>query len=359
MTLTDTAASYDPGISPGGISNESIAEALDLRDSLGVLSLYVDARGGPLRRAETRMAASSVRDLLSDWPDSDTPPVRRTAAEIERRLRIRRDGHSRAIFAALSSGRVVDVRLPVAIPAFTALDSLAHARPLLEAIDKVRPAGVVELSASRLTAAEDRGVVPHQVDAVDLARREMRWQARRGLPGAPSAPARQPGPGRDQHERRRQVRLRAAAGGFARRVHALAVRNWDVIVVTGARTMVDGFARRFPVWETDLVKLPPSPLQQPGSAQAARVAEEVARIRAARAARLATEVAKSRTAIWGMQGTLAAMRARRVAHLLVAADLEPADAERAIREAIASEARLTLVPPGPLGEFHVVAVAQW
>jgi hypothetical protein len=45
--------------------------------------------------------------------------------------------------------------------------------------------------------------------------------------------------------------------------------------------------------------------------------------------------------------------------VLLAGDLRPADAERAIREAVAAGARVTLSGPGTLGRSRIAATARW
>jgi hypothetical protein len=83
------------------------------------------------------------------------------------------------------------------------------------------------------------------------------------------------------------------------------------------------------------------------------------RARSARSAARAAQVAAHPKTIWGRDGVLGALGARRVAELLLAWDLPPADAEPAIREAIASGARVSLSGPGTLGRFRIAATARW
>jgi hypothetical protein len=119
--------------------------------------------------------------------------------------------------------------------------------------------------------------------------------------------------------------------------------------------MIDDFARRFRAPEADLI-LPATPIVR---SRAARAVEEIARARTLRAALRANDVAADPMTIWGADGVLGALGARRVAEVLLAADLPATIGERAIREAIASAARITLTGPGTLGRLRIAATARW
>jgi hypothetical protein len=311
MSRLDMPATTDRPGAPVEVADERLSAALALSDPFGVESVYGGAHGGPPRRG----------------------------------------AHGRAVFTALGSGRVVDVPLPVTVPAFTALDRFAHVRPLLHALDMARPAGLVQLTASRLAVIEVGGLVLRELAAVELAR-----PGRRGQPDPETPFARGRGPARDLHGRRRRARLRAATADFALRVGALArARAWDVVAVTGAMPVLDDFARRFRCPGTELV-LPATPIVR---SRAVRAAEEIARARTARSAARSARATADPMTIWGRDGVLGALGARRVAEVLLAGDLRPADAERAIREAVAAGARVTLSGPGTLGRSRIAATARW
>jgi len=322
MASIDTSAAFGVRAASAGVLDERVLEALHMRDPLGVVSLYVADR------------PASISELMAHR-HAETPAVRRALAELGRRV-LRHPAHGHAVFFALTTGQVVDVALPLPVRASLALDELARVRPLLEALDRGRPAGFVELTSSRMTASEVRGHHVRTLDAVAVGASHGRRDRR--------------GP------RRAAPRLRAGAAGFAGAVGVLAgVRGWDVVVVAGPRAQADDFRRRFPAWRTTVVALSATPH---GRERVARIADAVAAQRAGRAARLAADARRDPATVWGVEGALDALRDRRAAHVLLAGDLDPVHAERIIREAVAHRARLTLARPGALGISGVAATAR-
>jgi hypothetical protein len=264
-----------------------------------------------------------------------------------------------AAFVGIASGDTVQVALPVSVDPYLVADHVPHIRPLLAAARCSEPAGLVTLTTSRLTLFELRGVVLQEIDAVDLAAHESALR-RRGRPGAPSAPARQPGPMPDRRAWRRRNRLATAAAAFADRVARRASsHHWDLVVASGDQRMRSAFARRFPTWRTELVEL----VLPVGHADPARhvpeVAGEIERIRGERLATALSGIVQDPATIWGAVPVLAALRQARVADLIVAEDLERKTAETLIHRALPTGAAVVPVPAGALGPLAVAGRARW
>jgi hypothetical protein len=244
MTATSATSPNPSAIGPN--EHAWIAAAIELTDELGVLSVYLDeqgAAGAPTGRA-------AIKRLLLEsspaGPPNDLPALERGLTALEHRAAAPIDGHGRALFAGIDSHRTLEVPLPVSVEPYAAFDRSAHVRPLVRALDRARPAGLVLLNASRLAVFEVIGPALAELSAYDLAAAEDERRRRRGRPGAASRPARQPGNWRDRHARLRRDRLDGLAAGFADHVETVArLRGWDLVVSTGNRRLMAAFARRF------------------------------------------------------------------------------------------------------------------
>jgi hypothetical protein len=335
--------------------------ALELRDQRGVLSVYFSAGHGvrPGRHDHAPLDRL-VHASRADWPLPNVVALEKRVAGLDRIRLMRSATPGLAVFVGVASGRAVEVPLPVEVTPFTAYDHLAHVRPLLEASQRARPAGVVTASASRLAILEARGRRLVELEVIDLesALRRRRW--RRGRPGAPSAPAPQPGPSRDLHARRRDEQLVAAAANLGARVGTEAtLRGWDLVVTTGTRRLVAAFSRRFPAWRTPLIEVTAPPKLHDASALAPTVAGEIDAVRGRWTAQLIGDLVEQPDTIWQAQPVLAALQQRRVERLVIAGDLEADTAERLIRHALAGAVAVTIADAGALGPLPVAARPRW
>jgi hypothetical protein len=348
------APSSRTSVSAGPSPDPRLNPPTALTDPVGVLSIYTNDR---LTRAHFDALASSLARTSSR---RDERAVRRRLTQLAGDLPSEVDMPGRAVFAGIAEGRSVDIALPAEVTPYIAVDQFAHVRPLVVTTQDAHPAGVVVLSAKQLTVFEARGLALQELDVVDLAAQESLRRWRRGSRGAPSAPARQPGPSLEGHARSQRERATTAVGAFARHVAQLAAaRRWDLVTVTGDRKLMSAFRARYPTWRSDLVELSvPGALRTTGTL-AAGVAAETARTRRERVAGTVAEIVDDPATVWGIEPIAAALSRGRVAELVLADDLEPRTAEALIRRAIPAAARLIPTDAGVLGPLSVAARARW
>jgi hypothetical protein len=248
----------------------------------------------------------------------------------------------------------------VAVAPYAAFDRVAHVRPLVDALDRARPAGLVVLNAARLAVLEIAGPALTEMSAFDVGAAEDERRRRRGGPGAPSGPARQPGNWRDRHARLRRERAGRLAAGFAGQVESLArLRGWDLVVATGNRRLLSAFSRRFAGPLPELVELRPAVSRLSRRSLAEQAYDKIFTLRREQTLAMAADIVESPAGIWGVEPVLEALERGRVDHVLVAADLAPEGAERLIRRALAGGAQLTLLDAGALGPLGVAAGPRW
>jgi hypothetical protein len=345
MSMTTATSHEPPAVRPD--THASIAAAIELTDEVGIVSAYLDARSG----------AGAIEPLL----DTAAPPeLKPTLAALERRAARPSDGHARALFAGVDSNRTLEVPLPVAVEPYAAFDRIAHIRPLVGALDRARPAGLVVLSAARLAVFELAGPELDELGAFDVAAAEDERRRRRGGPGAPSGAARQPGNWRDRHARLRRRRVDRLAAGFADHVDAVArLRRWDVVVATGNRRLMAAFARGFAGRRPRLVELSSAGSRLSRRSLAERAYDKAVGFRRERTLAMAADIVESPATIWGVEPVLGALDGGRVDHVLIADDLAADGAERLIRRAIGTGAQLTLLDSGALGPLGVAAGPRW
>jgi hypothetical protein len=341
-------------------THASNAAAIELTDELGVLSVYLDERGAGGDRSGRSAIERLLRESSRTWPPDGLPALQRSVAALERRLAGSRDGGARAFFAGIASQKTLEVPLPVGVEPYAAFDRVAHVRPLVRALDQARPAGLVVLNASRLAVLEVAGPALAELGAFDVAAAEDERRERRGGPGAPSAPARQPGNWRESHARLRRHRVDRLAAGFADHVDMLArLRQWDFVVSTGNHRLMAAFARRFAGRQPELVELSPAVSRLSRRSLAERAYDKAVAARRERTLAMVADIVESPATIWGVQPVLDALDRGRVHHVLIADDLEAASAERLIRRTLGSGAQLTLLDADALGPLGVAGGPRW
>jgi Bacterial archaeo-eukaryotic release factor family 10 len=355
MTTTDASASRRNTPSATRLdTHASIAAAIELADEFGVLSVYLDERraSGPIARL--------LHDSSPMPPPDDLPGLEAGIAALERRAASSSDGRARALFAGIGSQRTLEVPLPVSVEPYAAFDRHAHVRPLVDALDRARPAGLVVLNGARLAVLEVAGPELAELGAFDVAAAEDERRRRRGHPGASSGSARQPGNWRDGHSRLRRDRLDSLAAGFADHVDNIArLRGWDVVVSTGTRRLMAAFARRFVGRRPRLLELSPALARLSRRSLAEQAHDKAVAFRRERTMAIAADIVESPATIWGVEAVLGALEGGRVDHVLIADDLAADDAERVIRRALATGAQLTLLDARALGPIGVAGGPRW
>ena len=337
----------------------SAADPLELgrlRDPHGVLSLYVDA--DPHEQAATRpawvVAAENGLREIRDRVKSGGDRARWTALferldelepEISTLLDPRHPGRGRALFATVGGGDVRRVHLHVPLVNRVVLDDGADLMPLLTALDRGRPVGVIAVSQSELRVLEHRLGLVEEVRSLSLEPDTSEWRELKGPAAANPGLAQHSAPQRDRFERRLdEHRLRALESATGLLESAASGRGWDFVLVAGDPRLADRLAVVF--GRLDVTAIGRS-LQGLGPAE---IAEAVApELESAVLRRELVLVGRARDAALsgnagalGLADVLTALEDGRVAHLLIAAD-------RPYPGARTSDGRLApagIVPPG-------------
>ena len=358
MTITPGLTRDLSAISP--TTQASIDAAIELTDELGVLSVYVDRRGPVSAPAGLGAIRHRLGAPTATAPPDCEPALERSVAALERRIAALPEGSARALFAGVASRRTIEVPLPVPVEPYAAFDRVGHVRPLVRAVDGVRPAGLVVLNAARIAVLEIAGPALTELGAFDVAAAEDERLRRRGGPGAPTGSARQPGNWRDRHARLRRHRVDRLAAGFADHVETVARRRgWDVVVSTGNRRLMAAFARGFAGRQPELVELTTAGSRLSRRSLAVRAHDTAVSFRRARTRAMAAGIVESPAAIWGVEPVLDALGSGRIQHVLIADDLAAESAERLIRRALGTGAQLTLLDARTLGPPAVAGGPRW
>ena len=316
---------------------ESVRRALELVDSLGVLSVYVDARDAATPRnsalREVEVELGRVRRLVETAWTARREPARAAVSEVERHVRgATLSGHARnlALFTALGRGDTVAVEPAGSVPTRATFGPRADVRPLLLALEEARPAGVVLVSAEGVRVLE---WTPRELTQVwceelpELEEPELVGPAHahpRGVPGA--APAFLVSQQRDLFESRMRSQLERLLVGAGPRIAELArERGWPELAVAGDDRLTTALTRGLPNDVQVEIALVPN-LEQWRSAGelAQRLAPVIGGVRERRASTLAerelVDAEGAGRAARGLRETIGALADARVDTLLVAAD---------------------------------------
>lgn len=225
-------------------------------DSLGVLSIYVDARPGG-RGAGSRGPAIDIKNRLSELEHrarTDGPPERaravrdnldRLVPEIDRLLDPRESGRGRALYVPLGNAPATRFSSRLPLPNRVVLDASAFIHPLLELLDEGRPAGVV------LATRGDANLLEWRLGELRSLARVAPEQAEapheRSGPVASSPSGGHTTPMREQ----RAARERNHSGRFMRQVaaavsHLAGERDWERLLVCGAERLTESLADALP-----------------------------------------------------------------------------------------------------------------
>jgi hypothetical protein len=329
-----------------------------LRDTHGVLSVYVDA--DPRQQAGPRPAwAIAIENGLGEIRErarsEGERPLWRALfdllegleGELSLLLDPREPGRGRALFATVGAGEVHRIALQLPLPNRVVLDETAYLVPLVAALDRGRPAGLVTVSLPEARVFEQRLGVAEELAAFVLEPDTSTWRELKGPAAANPALPQHSAPQRDVFDRRveeHRSRLLEAAG---RRLEELAAhRAWEAAVVAGdprlAQPLAELLERRGT--EASLVERTLHGLSAAETAEAlAPELEEATRRRAAALVARARDAALAGgPGALGLADVLGALEEGRVGHLLF-------EEGREHRGARAPGGRLVpegVVPPG-------------
>lgn len=224
-----------------GLELDALRAVAEMRDPVGVLSVYVDASPGEREGRDT--AAVALRNALHALERSQHERPRAAALhEALERLRGPLDdllsprlaGRGRALFAGIESGEVEQVHVQPPLATGVVLEETAYVRPLLAVLPACLPAGIAAVSRREVRALEWRPEHAAELAAFPVEPETGEWRKMKG-PADPRTTAGQHSASQeDRFERRlaeERGRLVAAAG--ERLARLAAARSWDVLVVAG------------------------------------------------------------------------------------------------------------------------------
>jgi hypothetical protein len=218
------------------LDDDLLLELVRMRDPLGVLSIYVDAHAprvgaieikNRLVDLERRLASNGSVELADAVPRL----IRRIMPVVERLVGSGASGRGRALFAPLGRSEVTTFSTQLRLPNRVVLDSSPFIHPLLELLERGRPAGVVLVWAHAADLLDWRLGESHRVGQITAE------------PTAVSEP-RQITPMRDRKHDAARSRLLATV---AAEVDRLAdERGWERILVSGSERLTTALVAELP-----------------------------------------------------------------------------------------------------------------
>lgn len=314
------------------LRTETIANLADLRDSVGVLSIYVDidprqqAVERPSWAIELENGLRIVRTKArAEWPREQWSRLFERLNELAPNLAALVDagapGRGRALFAAIGGDWLHEIALQVHLTNQVVLKGRPYLRPLLAAHDEGRPAGVVVCSKQRMRVLESNVGLIEEIAVIDLPGAEEDWREMKGPAAANPAMSQQTAPQRDRFSRRvRQRRSQALGGAGGDLRETIGDRGWDRLLLVGdprlTTPLADGLGRFDGVLERMDQRL--EGLSDEVVSEA--VAPELERLNRQRELALARQLLGNAGArglgVAGLSQTLAALEERRISHLL-------------------------------------------
>jgi hypothetical protein len=349
-----------------------LAPIAELEDSIGVLSIYVDA--DPALAAGTPPAwqtpiRTELRELLREarreWPRDHRMAFEARLEELEPELAAvleRRDlSRGRALFAAIERGEVRRIDVHAVLPSLVTVATQALVLPLVAARQAGQPAGVAELSWTEVVLSEWEFGVLGELETIALGV---------DLAGEPGRPMTNPSvpqsfPERDRFDTgvgaRVLTRIREVGTVVAREAKA---RGWDVVVVDGVPRFVEAFEGG--IGPDGAAVLPSAePLADVSRAEAAdRVGAVLRDRRKTEEERLVERLDASPAATRDAAVVERALAEGRVEHLLLEMSGVPrslAAGEALLRQALRTGAEVTVVEAisAPVGPNGVAALLRW
>ena len=258
-------------LTAGDLDDDLLLELVRTRDPLGVLSIYVDAhspRAGAievknrLADLERRLASNGSVELADAVPRL----IRRITPALERLVDPGASGRGRALFATLGRSEVTTFSTQLRLPNRVVLDSTPFIHPLLELLERGRPAGVALVSAHatdlldwRLGQSQRVARVTAEATAVPDRRPRTGAVAENGLR------ARQITPLRDRkHDAARARLLTTVAVEIDRLAQE---RGWERILVSGSERLTTPLVAELPDRLQDVTIRDPRQLDEFDSAK--------------------------------------------------------------------------------------------
>lgn len=236
------------------LTEKTILELLDIRDTHGVLSIFVGIT--PDRAAEPEPGwpieiRNQLRDLRQRVKD-EGPHDRRTALDerigglerdLERLLDASNHGRGRALFATVDEDRVETISIQIPFADRVVFDRTAYVRPLVAALEEGRTAGIAVVHKGGVRVIEWRLGEAEELtdDSFTIGGRD--WKEKTGPAPAQPQDTRIGGHKRDQFEDRVDENRQRFIRERARDVAELANdRGWDRLVVAGDPRLTNVFA---------------------------------------------------------------------------------------------------------------------
>lgn len=307
-----------------------------LRDPYGVLSVYVDA--DPHEQASARPSwvvvvengLREVRERVKANCDHARwkavfDRLDALAPEIAALLDARRPGRGRALFATVAGGDVQTLALQVPLESRVLLDDVPHLVPLVAALDRGRPVGILVVSHADVRVLEHRLGAVEELETTSLEPDTSEWRELKGPAAANPALAQHAASQRDLFERRlEEHRVRALDAATSSLVELGRRRGWERALVAGERRLADRVREALSAarLEADVVDRNLHGLGAPevGHALAADLEEGLARREQRLVARVLDETLSGNAGALGVPDVLGALEEGRVGHLLLSAN---------------------------------------
>ena len=303
-----------------------------LGNSFGVLSVYVDAdpREQASRRPAWVVAAENGLDEIRARVKADgdrehwtalVETLERLEPELAALLDPRQPGRGRALFAAIGGEEMRRVTVQMPLVDRVALDDRADVIPLLVALDRGRPAGLVVVSQTAVRVLEASLGAVEELTTIQVEPDASDWREMRGPAAANPALAQHSAAQRDRFERRvDDRRSRLLEGAALELERERAQRGWDRLVLAGDPRVTQPFEQVLGTDHVDLAVVD----RTLNSVTAAEVAEALApdleQVNARREARLVDRARDAALAggagALGLEEVLTALEDGRVEHLL-------------------------------------------
>jgi hypothetical protein len=356
------------------LDSEFVADLMGRSDSIGFLSIYVDA--DPVLQSHRRPAwkiavenelreqESAVDRLDRDRSDVAHRRLREVRRVLEHRLDASAPGRGRAWFIPLSDGDAIEVTVQAPWPTTVRVEDRPYIVPLLHGLDRNGPVGVVAVSADEVRVLEVSGGLIEDVHRIDVRPLTDDWRRMKGPAAANPVRAQQTASQHDRYERRDRAVRRQDLGECAGHVLELGrKRGWRRAVVAGdpryAEVIADAIRGADLPVITDarvLTGAPAAIYDMIGDVLDQAEREE----RECLADRVRSAAAADAAAVTDLAQTRAALEGGRVHHLLVEDGSDEAVAEDLIERAFSSGARVSVFEHGELGTPDGVgALLRW
>ncbi len=237
------------------LNQEGLRELTRRTDSLGVVSVYVDAD----RSLDPNLQAAAIdlrnrfRELqrrVTEDPGSDQSrgvagALERLWPQVEALADPAASGRGRIAFAALDSGWVLRLESAMPVPSRVVLDETPFLHPLLELLDEGRAAGVVVVSPEQARLLEWRLGSLEELQRLEQEYVEAPHERAGQLGGGPRGQYHTP------MREQRQARERDWTQRFVEQVATVAAqlaakRGWERILLSGGERWTEATIARFP-----------------------------------------------------------------------------------------------------------------